>query len=70
MPGCEGSLAALGRAGYERKEAEAGSEVFRRSIYITADLDPCDVLTSQNMRRIRPGYGLPPKHYEALSEGQ
>ena len=57
---------ALGRAGFNRQEAEAGSKVFRRSIYITADLEPGDVLTAQNLRRIRPGYGLPPKHYETL----
>jgi sialic acid synthase SpsE len=25
-----------------------------------------DVLTSENLRAIRPGHGLPPKHYEAL----
>jgi sialic acid synthase SpsE len=25
-----------------------------------------DVLTSENLRAIRPGYGLPPKHYEIV----
>ena len=55
---------ALGSTGFERQEAEAGSKVFRRSIYITADLEPGDVLTTQNLRRIRPGYGLPPKYYD------
>jgi N-acetylneuraminate synthase len=57
---------ALGRAGFERQEAEAGSKVFRRSIYVTADLQPGDVLTPQNLRRIRPGHGLPPKYYDTL----
>lgn len=57
---------ALGTAGFERQEAEAGSAVFRRSLYITKDLEPGDVLTSQNLRRIRPGHGLSPKHYEHL----
>jgi N-acetylneuraminate synthase len=57
---------ALGRAGFERQAAEAGSKVFRRSIYVTADLQPGDVLTPQNLRRIRPGHGLPPKYYDTL----
>ena len=57
---------ALGRAGFERHEAEQGSKLFRRSIYITGDLEPGDFLTAENLRRIRPGYGLPAKHYESL----
>lgn len=57
---------ALGTAGFEPQEVEVGSMVFRRSLYITADLEAGDILTSQNLRRIRPGQGLPPKHYEAL----
>jgi N-acetylneuraminate synthase len=57
---------ALGRAGFERQEAEGGSKVFRRSIYVTADLQPGAILTRQNLRCIRPGRGLPPKYYATL----
>ena len=38
----------------------------RRSIYITEDLNPGDILTRSNLRRIRPGHGLAPKYYETL----
>jgi len=39
---------------------------FRRSLYITKDLKEGDVLTKDNLRVIRPGYGLAPKYYEQL----
>ena len=57
---------ALGWAGFERQEAEEEGVVFRRSLYITKDLQPGDVLSPQNLRRIRPGHGLPPKDYDAV----
>ena len=57
---------ALGQAGFERQEAEQGSKVFRRSLYIVEDLEAGDVLTSKNLRRVRPGYGLSPKYYDDL----
>jgi N-acetylneuraminate synthase len=40
--------------------------VFRRSIYVAEDIRAGDVLTTKNLRCVRPGMGLPPKHYEAL----
>ena len=40
---------------------ERPSLVFRRSLYICADLEAGDELTPQNLRAIRPGLGLPPK---------
>ncbi|MAU40388.1 MAG: pseudaminic acid synthase [Kordiimonas sp.] len=57
---------ALGRVNYERSEKERGNIKFRRSLYIVEDVKKGDVLTSENMRSIRPGYGLAPRHYEAL----
>ena len=62
----KGAWLALGQAGFERQEAEQGSKVFRRSLYIVEDLEAGDVLTSQNLRRVRPGYGLSPKYYDDL----
>jgi pseudaminic acid synthase len=52
---------ALGSAGFERQQAEAASKVFRRSLYITEDLESGDLLTPRNLRRIRPGFGSDPK---------
>ena len=56
----------LGRVTYGPNEAEARSLVFRRSVYIAADLAVGEILTRENLRCVRPGFGLPPKHYEVL----
>jgi pseudaminic acid synthase len=56
----------LGRVSYGTTEAEKGSLVFRRSLYITEDMKAGDVLTEGNLRAIRPGYGLSPKYLEML----
>lgn len=57
---------ALGRAGYDRQKAEAGSKVFRRSIYFVRDLPAGTIVGPSDIRRIRPGMGLPPKHFDSL----
>ena len=56
----------LGQVTYGPSEAEKKSLMFRRSIYIAADLKAGDVLTPENLRCVRPGKGLPPKYYEML----
>jgi len=53
---------ALGKALVAPTEAEKPSITFRRSLYIVEDLKAGDVLTKENVRAIRPGLGLPPKH--------
>jgi len=57
---------ALGGIQYGPTEAERGSLRFRRSIYIAQDIKAGDVRTRENLRIIRPGYGLAPKHYDSL----
>jgi len=47
-------------------EAERGSLVFRRSLYVAEDMQPGEALTPGNLRIVRPGFGLAPKHYESL----
>jgi N-acetylneuraminate synthase len=56
----------LGKAGYERQPAEAANRVFRRSLYFVRDLPAGHVIGPGDIRRIRPGYGMPPKMYESL----
>jgi len=51
----------LGQAGYERKPAEEANIKFRRSVYFVKDISAGDVITKKHVRRIRPGFGLPPK---------
>lgn len=57
---------ALGHVSYGPTEAEKGSLVFRRSLYVVRDLHEGDVLTLDNVRIIRPGHGLHPRHLEEL----
>ncbi|REL30274.1 pseudaminic acid synthase [Thalassotalea euphylliae] len=57
---------AIGHAGYERKPAEESSIKFRRSIYFVKDLAKGEEISTEHIRRIRPGYGLAPKYFEQL----
>jgi N-acetylneuraminate synthase len=57
---------ALGVVHYGPTEEEKPSLKFRRSIYVVKDLATGDALNKDNIRCIRPGSGLPPRHYEAL----
>lgn len=56
----------LGGISYGPTEAERASLQYRRSLYVGADLKAGDILTADNLRRIRPGAGLAPKYYELL----
>ncbi|WP_343583154.1 pseudaminic acid synthase [Herbaspirillum sp.] len=57
---------ALGKVGYQRQSAEEGSKAFRRSVYFVRDLPAGTIVSTEDIRRIRPGMGLPPKHFDAL----
>lgn len=57
---------AIGKAGYERKPVEEASMKFRRSVYFVKNLKSGDVITETDIRRVRPGYGLPPKYFDSL----
>ena len=63
---CRAAALAMGEVRYEMAEQEKKSLQFRRSLYIAEDMRSGDVLTEKNLRRIRPGHGLSPKHYDAL----
>ena len=53
---------AIGRAQYGAVSAqEAKSLAFRRSLYVTADVAAGEAFTKDNVRAIRPGFGLAPK---------
>ncbi len=62
----ERAWAALGKISYGPTDAEKNSLVFRRSLYVAADMNAGDTLTPDNLRIIRPGLGLPPMYYETL----
>ena len=57
---------ALGTVRYGATEKEKKSLAFRRSLYVVRDLRAGEVLTRENVRAIRPGLGLPPKHLDSV----
>jgi N-acetylneuraminate synthase len=57
---CRQAQQALGTVFYGPTQAEQKSLGFRRSIYVVQDVAEGEVLTSENIRVIRPGHGLPP----------
>jgi pseudaminic acid synthase len=57
---------AIGRVHYGRTESEKSNQVFRRSIYVAADISPGDTFSDKNIRIIRPGYGAPPSLYSMI----
>ena len=57
---------ALGQVSYGAQEAERKSLQFRRSLYVVTDVKAGELLTRENVRAIRPGCGLPPKHLELV----
>jgi N-acetylneuraminate synthase len=57
---------ALGRVSYGPTMAEQSSLRFRRSLYVVRDVKAGELLTSDNVRAIRPGLGLPPKFFDRV----
>lgn len=54
---------AIGKVSYGATEQEKNSIVFRKSIFCVKDIHAGDVLTADNIRVIRPGYGMKPIFY-------
>ena len=63
---CHAASLAMGEIRYEVAEQEKKSLQFRRSLYVAEDMKAGEVFTEKNLRRIRPGLGLPPKYYDMI----
>ncbi|MBO1578103.1 pseudaminic acid synthase [Bacillus sp. XF8] len=56
----------LGKIHYGPTDMEKSSLKFRRSLYVAQDMKAGDLLTTENIKAIRPGYGLAPKYLPIL----
>lgn len=54
----------IGSANYALTEKERSSRVFRRSVFAVSDINAGQPISSEAVRIIRPGFGLPPKELE------
>ena len=54
---------AVGRVSYELTENTVKSRQFARSLFVVEEVKAGETITENNIRSIRPGYGLHPKHY-------
>lgn len=57
---------ALGEARYGSNERENKNRIFRRSIFVVEDIKIGTTITEENVRSIRPGYGLHPRHLKEV----
>ena len=57
---------ALGKVSYGGTPAEDKSRAFRRTLYIAADMKAGDRLSNENLRIVRPGFGMAPKYFETM----
>jgi len=63
---CRNAWAALGTTQIGRQDAAEPSKIFRRSLYAVTDIPAGAELTRANVRSIRPGHGLAPRHMNRI----
>ena len=64
---CERAWLALGKVNYGvSSEEEKKSKMFRRSIYVSSDIQQGEEFSLKNIRCVRPSYGLETKYFESV----
>ncbi len=63
---CQNAYKALGKISYELSESEKKSLKFRRSIYVAKDIKKGEKFSEENIKCIRPGFGLHPRYYKQI----
>ena len=56
----------IGKVDYEMTKKKKKSRQFSRSLFVVEDVKKGDVLTKDNVRSIRPGFGMHPKYYKKI----
>lgn len=59
---------ALGDITYGGSVAEEKSKQYRRSIYVSRDIKAGEAFSKENLRIVRPAFGLAPKHWDTVLE--
>ena len=57
---------AIGVVDYTLTEKQAKGKDFSRSLYVVQDIKAGEIITKENVRSIRPGFGLHPKYYNEI----
>jgi len=57
---------ALGKVNYSLTKKQLQGRNFSRSLYVSKDIKKGDLVTSENMRSVRPGFGMHPKYYSEI----
>jgi pseudaminic acid synthase len=57
---------AFGKVHYGLTKEEKKSHIFRRSLFAVKDIEKGEVFNGENIKSIRPGYGLPPKYLKLI----
>ena len=54
---------AIGKVSYELTKKQQAGKIFSRSLYVVEDIKKGEQFSEENIRSIRPGFGLHPKYY-------
>lgn len=57
---------ALGKVDYALTPKQAAGKAFSRSLYVAQPIKKGETITPENLRSVRPGFSLHPKHYHSL----